>query len=87
VEQALQQLERYIAAMSAADREAAVAIIRKLGAVLDKYPLTLTPAAALKFIGALGVAHAGGTTDKFWRRVAEKAAATGPHVGAIFQAR
>ena len=87
VELALRQLEQYIAAMSEADRQRAVQIIRQLGDVLDRYPLTLTPAAALKFIGALGVAHAGGSTDKFWAKVAAKAAEIGPHVGAVFHSR
>lgn len=71
--------------MAPADREAALSALRSFFAVLGRYKLTLTPGAVVQFFSSMAVAHAAGTMDRFWKRVATKAKETGPHVGAVFQ--
>ncbi len=86
MERALRQLEDYIAGIPPAEREAALKALQAFLAVLDRYKLTLTPAAVVQFFSSLAVAHAAGTMDRFWARVAAKAKEIGPNVGAIFSA-
>lgn len=85
MEKALRQLEAYIAGMAPADRDAALKALHAFFAVLGRYKLTLTPTAVVQFFSSMAVAHAAGTMDRFWARVAAKAKEIGPHVGAVFQ--
>lgn len=70
--------------MAPADREAALVALRRFFEVLGRYKLTLTPGAVVQFFSSMAVAHAAGTMDRFWARVAAKAKEIGPNVGAVF---